>query len=93
MAMRISGVEKDLYFLMEDARTKPNRMNSQSEVELQPIRISYIPKVMRKIGWKKSAQMMDRWLNSPGWKCPDTWKEEANYHRAFISPISIVTTP
>jgi len=71
MAMRISGVEKDLYFLMEDARTKPNRMNSQSEVELQPIRISYIPKVMRKIGWKKSAQMMDRWLNSPGWKCPD----------------------
>jgi len=86
MAMRISGVEKDLYFLMEDARTKPNRMNSQSEVELQPIRISYIPKVMRKIGWKKSAQMMDRWLNSPGWKCPDTWKEGSELPQGLYIP-------
>lgn len=79
MAMRFyhggRAFQDETYFLMEDAKTRPNSSNSSSQTQPEPIKLTDIPKSMRAMGWKKSAKMMERWLTSPGWKIPDSWKD------------------
>jgi hypothetical protein len=36
--------------------------------------IEAIPSTMRQMGWTVSAQLMERWLHSPAWVLPESWK-------------------
>jgi len=64
----------DTYFLMQSENTKPSDVNSSSSVTIQPMDVTDMPKAMRKMGWKRSAKFMERWLSTPAWKCPVSWK-------------------
>ena len=90
MAMRYRpgnyGARADTYFLMEQARTRPDLANSSSSFQITPMNVSDLPKAMRKIGWKKSAMMMERWLRLPAWECPDSWKEGPGLPQELFIP-------
>ncbi|WP_353604886.1 hypothetical protein [Enterobacter cancerogenus] len=45
---------------------------------------------MSRMGWKRSASFMTRWLNSPAWKCPESWKDGRGCQKVCIFQISIV---
>ncbi|HVI54922.1 MAG TPA: DUF6402 family protein [Luteibacter sp.] len=36
--------------------------------------IEMIPVAMRRMGWRVSAELMERWLRSPAWVLPSKWK-------------------
>lgn len=90
MALRIytgsSSFQRDTYFLLEEAKTKPDTQKSSSNSTLQPIAITEIPKSMRRMGWKKSAAFMERWLTSPAWKCPEGWKDGSKLPAETLIP-------
>jgi hypothetical protein len=49
-------------------------LSHQEEVAAIRESIEMIPRAMRHMGWRVSAEMMERWLRSPAWVLPDTWK-------------------
>lgn len=78
MAIKIpyyGSLLSDTYFLMQSDKTRRDDVNSSSNVTLQPMEITAISHAMRKMGWKRAAKFMERWLTTPAWKCPDAWKE------------------
>lgn len=70
-----SPLATDTYFLMQSKNTKPSEVNSSSSLTIQPMGVTDMPSAMRKMGWKRSAKFMERWLSSPAWKCPESWKD------------------
>jgi hypothetical protein len=60
--------------------TRSGTMNgtSASRTNENDIRtkIESIPSAMRQMGWIVSAQLMERWLHSPAWMLPHSWKGE-----------------
>jgi len=60
---------------MHSAKTRPDDVSSSSDVTLQAMNLTDMPAAMRKMGWKRSAKFMERWLTTPAWKCPDNWKD------------------
>ena len=52
---------------------------SSHQEEVAAIResIEMIPRAMRHMGWRVSAEMMERWLRSPAWVLPRAWKTES----------------
>jgi hypothetical protein len=38
--------------------------------------IEMIPVAMRRMGWRVSAELMERWLRSPAWVLPRKWKSD-----------------
>lgn len=65
----------DTYIIRELNKTRYLQEDYYSAIDLEPLGINDIPKAMKKIGWKKSAALMERWLSTPAWKCPDSWKD------------------
>lgn len=49
----------------------------QEEVAAIRESIEMIPRAMRNMGWRVSADMMERWLRSPAWVLPGTWKSDS----------------
>ncbi|MBK0095914.1 hypothetical protein IBT49_07990 [Erwinia sp. S63] len=68
-------VTQDTYIVRELEKTRYLDKGNYSIITIEPITIQQIPKAMSRMGWKRSASFMTRWLNSPAWKCPESWKD------------------
>lgn len=92
MAMRFiqgsSTFERDAYFLVNSNSTHPDEENSSSSHYIEAINITDLPKAMRVMGWKKSAAFMNRWLSSPAWECPESWKDGTSLPAETLIPAS-----
>lgn len=70
-----SALSQDTYLVREFEKTRYQREDYYSAINIEPISISQIPRAMSRMGWKKSAALMKRWLETPAWKCPESWKD------------------
>jgi hypothetical protein len=49
-------------------------------------KIEAIPGAMRNMGWRVSAELMERWLRSPHWVLPSVWKSTNPPDPGTLSP-------
>lgn len=49
-------------------------------------KIEAIPGAMRNLGWRISAELMERWLRSPHWVLPAVWKSSSPPDPRTLSP-------
>lgn len=71
----MSALSQDAYFVREFEKTRYQQEDYYSAIYIDPLTIDKIPRAMSRMGWKKSAALMTRWLNSPAWECPASWKD------------------
>jgi hypothetical protein len=61
--------------------------------DLTSMSLDTIPSAMRSMGWNVAAALMDRWLRSPAWRMPASWKQQATQPLATtLSPRHVDTT-
>lgn len=51
--------------------------SSRENVAAIQEKIESIPPAMHRMGWTVSAELMERWLNSPAWVLPESWKGDS----------------
>ncbi|MDR0806496.1 MAG: DUF6402 family protein [Enterobacteriaceae bacterium] len=76
----------DAQFVIEDEKTRLLEQNSTSVIDIKPLEITEIPAIMRKMGWKQSAKLMERWFNSPAWEMPVAWKNGKEMPQSLYIP-------
>ncbi|MEE3664119.1 DUF6402 family protein [Brenneria sp. g21c3] len=79
-------LDKNAQFIVSEAKTKLKERNASSSVEVTPLQVTEIPAAMRKMGWKRSAKLLDRWFSSPAWAMPESWKSGRDMPKALYIP-------
>lgn len=73
------GVDQDTYFVVDEQKTRDIAVQSTSSAEVKQMAITEIPGAMKKMGWKRSAKLMQRWFGSPAWQIPAGWKNGTEF--------------
>ncbi|HEY4293637.1 DUF6402 family protein [Luteibacter sp.] len=61
-------------------------LSSSENADAMKERIEAIPRAMYRMGWTVSAALMERWLHSPAWVLPESWKGDGAPDPRYTSP-------